>query len=384
MSRVQLPEAQRIESDNALRQMLAEIGGQTPVALDTESNSLYAYRGRVCLVQLSTRERDYIIDPFTIEDMSPLGGLLADQAIEKVFHAAEYDLICLKRDFDFEVHNLFDTMYAARLLRYPAFGLGDLLRNMFGVEMDKSHQRDNWGRRPLAADSLRYAQMDTHFLLQLRDDLLAKLRQDDRMTEAKEVFRDVLRIDANEQKFDPDGFWKLGQPRQLTRRQMACLKELYYVRDQLAQDADSPPYRIIHNNAMIDLAIEQPTNLKELAEIDGLAPAQVRLFGEDFLDALERGQSSNPGKPPRVKMPDPVIAERYITLHAWRKEHGRSRNLESNLILSKQTLWDIAYQMPDTLAALAEIEGIGPWRLEAYGAALLDVIKQLKAAEAVQ
>src|SRR5690606_29531 len=131
---------------------------------DTESNSLYAYRERVCLIQLSTRSRDYILDPLIIVDMSPLAPLLADPGVEKVFHAAEYDLICLHRDYGFIVNNLFDTMVAARICGYKAIGLGSLLSEFLGVELDKRHQRDDWGERPLPPDSLRYAQMDTHYL----------------------------------------------------------------------------------------------------------------------------------------------------------------------------------------------------------------------------
>src|SRR5262249_2530874 len=155
-------------------------------AIDTESNSLYAYRERVCLVQISTRTADYIVDPLTIGDMTPFADLMANPAIEKVFHAAEYDLICLKRDYALICQNLFDTMIAARIVGLKLVGLGNLLEQYAGVKADKSHQRDNWGERPLPKESLLYAQMDTHYLPLLRDSLHAELVNTNRLTEAQE------------------------------------------------------------------------------------------------------------------------------------------------------------------------------------------------------
>ncbi|MEO1290681.1 MAG: ribonuclease D, partial [Chloroflexota bacterium] len=256
--KIKLPPVTYIDTSDLLRHMLAEIADADQIAIDTESNSMYAYYGRVCLIQLSTRHQDYIIDPLAIEDIQPLGKILADEKIEKIFHAAEYDLICLKRDFDFDVYNLFDTMAAARLVGEKKFGLGDMLNKYFDVEVDKSHQRDDWGKRPLAKDSLIYAQMDTHYLHQLRDKLLAKLEQLGRIAEAQEVFADVLRIEVKEREFDEHGFWKIGAPNRLNRRQMAVLKELYLLREKIAEDENIPPFKVLNNKALVNLARKQP------------------------------------------------------------------------------------------------------------------------------
>src|SRR5689334_2748185 len=110
-----LPPAQYIATNEGLARLAERLHKESLLAIDTESNSLHVYHNRVCLVQISTRKRDYIVDPLAITEIAPLGELLAAPQIEKVFHAAEYDLICLRRAFGFEVQNLFDTMYAARL-----------------------------------------------------------------------------------------------------------------------------------------------------------------------------------------------------------------------------------------------------------------------------
>jgi len=373
-----LAPARYIDSDEALRDLVDSLRSESLLAIDTESNNLYAYRTQVCLIQLSTRQQDYIIDPFAIDDMQPLGELLADPKIEKIFHAAEYDLICMKRDFDFDVHNLFDTMFAARLVHEEQFGLGDLLANYFEVEVDKSHQRDNWGQRPLPKDSLIYAQMDTHYLPKLRDKLREQLEALDRMEEAQEVFADVLHIDVKTQDFDPEGFWKLGVPRSLSRRQMAYLREVYLEREELAEKRDVPPFKIVGNKALVALARKPPNNLHQMRQLREFAPSQVRRFGERFLDALSRGRKAAVPERPDNHMPDPIVAERYTLLHGWRKERAIQRNLDSSLILSKQTLWEIAREMPEDLEALSKIQGMGEWRLRTYGDELLKLLETMR------
>ena len=372
-----LPPATYIDSDAQLRQMVDKLKDETLLALDTESNSLYVYEAQVCLIQLSSRSQDYIIDPFAVEDMQPLGDLLADEKIEKIFHAAEYDLICLSRDFDFEVKNLFDTMYAARLCEVRKFGLANLLERYFKVKPDKSHQTDNWGKRPLNRDSLVYAQMDTHYLPRLRDILLKELKDRKRLDEAQEVFLDVLRIEVKESEFDPDGFWKVGSPHRLDRREMSVLRELYILRDAIAREENVPPFKVITNNVLVRYATEQPQNYTELFALRGVSPRYLRHWGEEIIDAIQNGRSNRLPKRPRRDRLDPVLAERYSALHTWRKEQAIERNLDSSLILARQTLWELASELPTTEEALAKIDGIGTWRLQEYGDSLLKIIKSL-------
>lgn len=373
-----LPPATIITTDAALLELAQVLKTESLLAVDTESNNLYAYYGRICLIQLSTRSADYIIDPLAIDNMQPLADILADPAIEKVFHAAEYDLICLRRDFNAQVHNLFDTMFAARLCAIEQFGLGDLLKQLMGVEVDKSHQLDNWGERPLAADSLRYAQMDTHYLPVLRDLFVERLTALDRMEEAAEVFADVLRIEIKEREFDEDGYWKLGRPQSLTRRQMAVLKELYLLREEIAREEDLPPFKVFSNNLLTNMARVQPHTMTDLFALRGLSNRQVRIHGHRLLSALERGRSSRLPAPPEMDVPDPVLAERYVVLHAWRKERAAQRGLDSSLVLSKHTLWEIARRLPADFDSLTAIDGMGQWRLRNYGDELLRLVSTLR------
>src|SRR5512133_1809833 len=124
-----------VNREPAFRQMVEKLAGFPSLSVDTESNSLHAYQEQVCLIQFSTADVDYLVDPLALPDLSLLGPILANPQIEKIFHAAEYDLICLRRDFNFQFANIFDTMVAARVLGRPAVGLGSLLEAEFGISV---------------------------------------------------------------------------------------------------------------------------------------------------------------------------------------------------------------------------------------------------------
>src|SRR6185436_13242383 len=144
MTQQNLPPPVWVDKQIKFDQMVAELSIPERIAVDTESNSLHAYRERVCLVQFSTPKKDYVVDPLVIQDLSALAPIFSNPKIEKIFHAAEYDLICLKRDFGFGFVNLFDTMQAARILGYPFVGLDNILAEKFSVTIDKRHQKADW------------------------------------------------------------------------------------------------------------------------------------------------------------------------------------------------------------------------------------------------
>jgi ribonuclease D len=246
--------------------------------------------------------------------------------------------------------------------------------------MDKSHQRDNWGKRPLPVSSLRYAQMDTHYLPLLRDEFHKLLLEQDRMQEAQETFAELCRLPpATVREFDPTGFWKLGLPNHLNRRQLKILRELDELRENIAEGRNVPPFRVFSNNVMVHIARQGPSSIPELKRVHGLSARQVRRYGKRILKAVNRGKSAE-GLPraPRHEPPPPEITDRYSALHTWRKERAQMRGVESDVIVSKQTLWDIAHKAPTALDDMADIPGMGPWRLNAYGAEILEVLQEME------
>jgi ribonuclease D len=372
-----LTPATYVATDSALRHLIQHLAAEPFVAIDTESNSLYAYREQVCLFQITTRQGDFILDPFAITDMSPLQTVLANPHIEKIFHAAEYDLMGIKRDYGFRIHNIFDTMLAARLTGHFQVGLNTLVQDYLGVTLDKRHQRDNWGARPLPEDSLRYAQMDTHFLPMLRNDLYDRLRELGRMDEAREAFEELEYVQPAAHTFDPDGFWRLGRPHRLNRQQMAVLRSLYLLREDLAEQRDCPPFKVFGNSVLVELARHAPHNRPSLAKIKGMSSSVIRRYGDRILAAIEDGRATQLPRPPRARRADPDVMERYSALREWRKVRANQRGVDSDVIVSKNILWTLAQEAPQSLDAMQDIPGLGPWRLAQYGDELLEVLQEV-------
>jgi ribonuclease D len=372
-----LPDPILIEADSDLARLVDEVGGEAHVGLDTESNSLYACREQVCLIQLSTRERDYLIDPLVV-DVVPLGALTADPKIEKVFHAAEYDVMCLRRDFGFRFAGLFDTMLAARILGRESFGLAAMLKELFGIRVSKGGQRANWGRRPLTRSLMRYAQTDTHYLLPLRDRMHAELAQAGRLEEAREAFDEVAHAEWKAAEFDPNDFWKINGAFDLSPCSRAVLRELYIFRQEQAQLHDRPPFKVMGDATLSDLARRLPRSMGEVADAYGMTVAQVRRYGKGVLCAVERGLASDPPRSPdRSNHVSHVVLERYEALHAWRKRRAATRGVLSDVIVSRDALWELAQVAPRTPDQLANLRSLGPWKRKTYGQEILRVLESV-------
>ena len=341
------------------------------IAIDTESNSLHAYKEQVCLIQFSTPAQDYLLDPLALPNLEILAPIFANPDIEKIFHAAEYDLICLKRDFDFHFTNTFDTLTAARILGYAKVGLGNLLEIKFGVKVDKKFQKADWGKRPLTEDMLNYARLDTHYLIKMRAMLKNELQEKGYWALAQEDFILGASMEGINNR-EPLPVWeRVGGRAKLDPRQATVLNEVCLTREHLAQKLKRPPFKIIGNKALIKLSEYQPTSYREL-ERDHLTPRQSARFGKAFLTAIKRGQKEDLVKrTPRPRRND-VYRDRYEALRLWRKDTAMKLKVESDIILPRFLMEKIAKENPHNLDELAEIMTKSPWRLETYGAEILN------------
>ncbi len=372
-----LPPPDIIADEAGLERLAEALEPVSAIAVDTESNSLHAYRERVCLIQISIPGHDYIIDPFPLgSDIGPLRAVFADPARQKVFHAAEYDILCLKRDFDIELVNLFDTMVGARTMGWPQTGLANLLEGHFNVKLDKRYQRADWGHRPLSEAELDYARMDTRFLLDLRDVLIRELDGVGRLAEAYEEFNRLTRLAPEPPRVDYDAFWRLPGARELSGQQAAILSALYQYRERQALQIDLPPFKVIGNDTLVQIAQRTPRELNDLRGIAGMTAGQIRRHGAALLDAVRRGLESHPVRPPRPTPEPDDIRERYERLRVWRKQKASTRGVESDVIIPREALWELARRVPRTTEDLTLLEHLGPWRREAYGTELLDILRK--------
>ncbi|MCS7261443.1 MAG: ribonuclease D [Anaerolineae bacterium] len=284
----------------ALERMLGRLQHAPAIAVDTESDSLYVYFEKICLVQLSIPGVDYLVDPLRV-DITPLGVLFASRDHEKVFHAASYDILCLKRDYGFTFANIFDTMIAARILGWKHLGLAAILEERFGVCVDKRLQRYNWGLRPLPAAALEYARLDTHYLLPLRELQVRELKTRGKWAEAQRAFVREACIEPVVKRFDTEGFWRIPGAWQLDPTGQAILRELYILRDSLAREMDWPPFKVISNAAMVQLAADRPSNRSALEHVQGLSRRVRQRYADRLLEAITRGQRASMSSPPHTR-----------------------------------------------------------------------------------
>ncbi len=287
-----MPAPKLIASQLELDESAEHISSESHLALDSESNSFYAYKPRTCLIQLSTEHGDYIIDPLVIEDLSPIGSILADPAVEKVIHAAENDLIGLRKDFKFRVRNIFDTAVACRLLGRKRLGLAGILFEEFGVQMDKKYQRCNWEKRPLSPEQLYYAQLDTRFLIRLRHRLHRRLQERNLTSLAQERFARLEKIRFKpERVWKADGYLRLKGAQELSAASRRTLKELFSYREYLARKTNKAPFRIINNEILLRLAREMPEDIPSLLQLRGL-PSRFKGKGANkLLRIIKRSKS---------------------------------------------------------------------------------------------
>jgi ribonuclease D len=279
-----IPPPVLVADSAALAELVARLRDEPVVAFDTESNSFHVYRERVCLLQVSTRSADYVVDPLAV-DPAPLGAVLCDGR-ETVLHGADYDVRCLRREWGWQLPRLFDTMAAARRLGRTGLGLSALVEHQFGVRLSKSFQRADWGRRPLSREELTYAALDTHFLLPIHDVLTAELAARGAADEARREFDRIAAAEFRERVFDPEGWRRLKGARELDAPGRAILRALWLAREERARADDRPPFKVLAEQAMLELARRRPASDEELARVPGVTPSVLRRMGPALRAAI--------------------------------------------------------------------------------------------------
>ena len=365
-----------VADEHSLDQLAQTLAHSPVVSVDTESNSLHAYRERVCLIQISTTAADYIVDPIALPNLRGLAPVFANASQQKILHAAENDLVCLRRDYQFAFANVFDTMTAARTLGWAQVGLAPILSTHFGVTMNKKYQRADWKRRPLTPEQLEYARLDTHYLAALRDKQFDELMAAGRWPEAQEEFERLARGRGEHNGAAPSAptFWRVKGARDLSPQQAAVLGALFAYREREAERLDRPPFKVMAEAILMELVRRTPGRVEDLHGVTGLAPEQVRRHGQALLHAIREGLDAPAQHPPREAREPDEVRDRYDRLHTWRKERARARGVESDVIVPRTTLQDLARRAPTTRDELATIQDFGPWRRHTYGDEILALL----------
>ncbi len=291
-----------IDSDIELQKAGEEWQRATVIGVDVEcENNLHHYGTHLSLIQLSTHDKNWIVDILKIKQPKPILELMENPKIQKIFHDVGFDLRILNRDLKCRVHNIFDTQTAALLLGKVEIGLGPLAKEYFGVEKEERFQMADWTRRPLTQEMLEYATKDSAYLIKLRDILTAELEKLGRVKWLEEHF---AQLSEKDWEYKEPTFYDMKGLRDFSDRERAILKRLYILREKLAERVDRPVHFVISNKKMKELAVSPPKTLAEWSSMRGVHPV-VRAWAKVFFEEVNKGK--------RELLPLPVPIRKRLT-----------------------------------------------------------------------
>lgn len=365
----------------ALAAAIARFSGSRRIALDTEANGFHAYRPRLCLIQIAAETADGVdvalIDAlaFSCATIAPLRAWLADRAVEKTIHGADYDVRLLARDLDLAIAGLFDTQLAAQLLGLPRSGLAALAEELAGLRLDKAAQRLDWAARPLPEDGLRYAALDVRAVWAIRDVLADRLALAGRRAWADEEFALQEQVRAPELAGEPDPDDLLARATgagKLSPRQRAVLAEALVWRESEAARRDVPAVHLAPPVSLVTAAARDARTIPELIRA-GLPARLAQRHGSQILAAFERGRAAPPrplARPASTAPPTPAEVEAGARLRDARNRRAQELGLDPGVLCPSSLLKELARGGGADTEALREA-GLRAWQVEAVGPALL-------------
>jgi ribonuclease D len=340
------------------------------IALDTESNSFHHYPEQLCLIQIATRHKVYIIDTISLKELNPLKEVLVDDSIKKVIHGADYDIRSLDRHYGFRIRNLFDTSIAARFTGITQFGLAALTRDLLGITINKSKrlQRADWGRRPLSAEALEYAATDVCHLLALRETLDQRLRTLGRAAWVAEECARIEEVRYTTPNLET-AYLSVKGAKDLDGHGLAVLQSLFLFREEEARRQHRPPFFVLPNASLIFLATSPEA---ALSEVPGLGQTGLKRFGQGLQQALRNGITAPPIHRPRlirtVRASEEQV-QRLSRLKEWRTSLGSSLSLDPSLLWPLTSLERLA-KAPDTLSVEITSDEIRHWQRDVVASSL--------------
>ena len=371
-----------IETSTQLEKLVHHLGTQESIAFDLEADSMYHFQEKICLIQAATRQMNAVIDPLRLRDLSSLGPVFANPSIKKIFHGADYDVRSLYRDFEIEIHNLFDTQVACKFLGIRSTGLESVLLEQFNIHLDKRYQRKDWSVRPLPAEMLAYAANDVCHLLPLAQKLEEELRMKGRHRWVQEECELLSLVRPANNNHEPLFVHFKGAGR-LRPRNLAVLEALLQYRRKIAELKDRPLFKVFSNKSMLQLAVDRPTSLKGLTGVDVLSHKQLKMYGNDLVEVIQ-----NALKIPTAKLPNyphqrpptmnPAVPIRIKALKKWRDKKAKTLGIEPGILINKSVMSVLATKKPTNKRSLMAITELKKWQIQEFGHDILTVFNHVK------
>jgi len=373
-------EYEYIDTPEALRGVIDRLRGEPLLGVDTEAAGYHRYFDRLSLVQISTRGENFLVDPQAVGALSPLAELFESPEIEKIFHDADYDLRILDRDAGMGVAKLFDTQIAAAFLGERALGLGNVAEKYLGVKLPKEHQRADWAERPLTEGMKAYAASDTAHLPDLRDRLREELERRGRLHWAEEEFRRRELTRWAEPDAEREAYMKVKGARDLPPRGLAILRELYAWREGAAREQDRATFRVLGNQALLEMSVRPPRDARSLTQVTGISEGLAQRRGREIMAAVRRGLEVPEDQLPRFPRGqrferDLELEARVDALKDARNRRAGELDLDPGFVMSRNMLEEVAKARPRTLEELTAVPGVRGWQVEAAGEALLAALR---------
>ena len=354
-----------IDTHSGLLDLVARLEEVPEIALDTEADSLHHYFEKVCLIQLAAGEENAIVDPLCGMDLSALLALLTRKPL--ILHGADYDLRMMRVTFGFlPDREVFDTMLAARLLGHEEFGLASLVERFSGVKLSKGGQKSDWSRRPLSESQVRYAGDDTRYLLPLAARLREDLERLGRIEWHRETCKSMVIQASRESEKDQNERWRIKGSFQLTRRQLNFLQALFQWRDLEARGVDRPPFHILGNQQLLDLAVRAASDPEGAFRAGPKLPRnckgrRLQALKKAVREAAERPESQWPECKRRERPPSAPSG----LLNALRAECDRlakELGIASSTLAPRPALVNIARLKPVTREGIMECGPLMHWQ----------------------
>jgi ribonuclease D len=370
-----------IDSISKLRELTSELAEQRIIGVDLESDSMYHFKEKVCLIQIASTQATAIIDPLQIKNLSLLEPLFRRADIQKVFHGADYDVRSLYRDFRIAVNNLFDTELACRFLGFKESGLNAVLKKKYNIQLDKKNQRKDWSKRPLPEDMVAYAAKDVHYLIPLAESLQQELIQKGRLSWVQEECNYLSGVRPAPVDSEPlflgfKGAGKLGP------KGLAVLEELLQLRRKIARQQDRPLFRIIGNKSILMLAEARPLSRRKLPETGALGSKQVDRYGKDVIAAVKKAlhrPAKDLPKYPRKTAPmvPAIVAKRVKELRNWRDLLAKKLQIDPAIICTRAQISALAVQRPQNVDSLTKNNDLKTWQIAEFGKDIVDILKKV-------
>ncbi len=354
-----------VNSQSQLDELVESISSAKVVAVDTEFMRERTYFPILCLVQIAANGITAAIDPFAIEDLTPLARILVDPSVTKVFHACSQDLEVLAHVLGVEVTPVFDTQLAAAFLGdRMQMGLGALVEEYEGVHLPKGATLTDWTRRPLDEEQLAYAEDDVRYLCDIHEQMMAKLVEHNRLGWVNTELESIT--DPAVYRHEPSlAYTRLKRSSQLTRRQLGVAREVCAWREMSAAQRDVPRKRVLTDEVVVELCKRHPAAVGDLRKVRGTDHISNQ-EAKSLVAAVERGMSCPAsGLPTIIRSPRPPAELESVLdlMYALTRLVSEEVGVATQLIATRDDLYDFIRDRKRCSIA-------GTWRDELIGARL--------------